>query len=289
MLGKIIRYEFKSTARLFLLMYAALIVMAAINMLIIPWNEDVTAVSANPVLDATRGIFNGLFIVMYILLAVATAVVTTVIIVIRFYRLLGDQGYLWFTLPVTTNQHILAKLIAGIVWSVASFVAIVLSLLVLFARLNYFDAIADVWQRVTAIGFNLPGWIAVMLLSMLVGAVSNILVFYASISLGPHITKSRLGGSVIAYIIAYVIMQIVATVASLITFSAASRVDYELEAMESMPPDAQVSDAFTAGFIETLDQVGAVSFGIGLATSVIFAVAGYIITHRMLTKKLNLA
>jgi hypothetical protein len=286
MLGKVIRYEFKSTARLFLLMYAALIVVAAINMIIIPWDGD--AASGNAGLDIARNMVSGIMVALYVVLAIATAVITMVIIVMRFYKMLGDEGYLWFTLPVTVNQHILAKLITAVVWCITSTVAIILSLLVLFARLYYLDEIAEVWHQITSTEINVAVWIVLFIVLLLASALSGILMFYAAISVGPHITRSRLGGSVIAYVIAYIATQIIATVATLIGFSAIGNMSFdELAALDGTTPDA-ASAAYSAMF-STIDQIGLLTFWMSVIIAVILGAAGYIVTNRMLTKKLNLA
>jgi hypothetical protein len=288
MLGKVIRYEFKSTARLFLLMYAALIVMAAINMIVMPW--DGGTASANYGLETAKSVVTGITLMLYITLAIATAVVTLVIIVVRFYRLLGDQGYLWFTLPVTTNQHILAKLIAAVVWCVASFLAIVISILVLFARLHYFAELKEFWIQITSTGLNVGAWIVMILIALLISTISSVLLFYVSVAIGPHITKSRLGGSVIAYIIAYIATQIIGTIAIFVGYGFIGGLGYnQLASFDKADPSAMADAVLGSGVIHYMNQIGWITFGIVIVTTVLYAVVSYIITHRMLTKKLNLA
>ncbi len=61
----------------------------------------------------------GLLSLAYTAVLIGTAVVTVMTIVRRFYgNLLGREGYLMHTLPVTEAQLVGAKLISGAVWSV---------------------------------------------------------------------------------------------------------------------------------------------------------------------------
>ena len=60
--------------------------------------------------------------------AVAVAVVSVMTIVTRFTRnLLGREGYLMHTLPVTETQLVTSKLISSTVWSLCSILAACLS------------------------------------------------------------------------------------------------------------------------------------------------------------------
>ncbi len=53
---------------------------------------------------------------LYMGVMMAAFVVTAVILIQRFYKnLLGSEGYLMFTLPVTVTQHLLSKTIIAVV------------------------------------------------------------------------------------------------------------------------------------------------------------------------------
>lgn len=103
MLGKLLKYELKSTAKFFVPMYFAILVITTLNSIFIRKNVFVEA----------QGIINmvigGLFI--------AITTLTIVIIVKRFKKnLLGDEGYLMFTLPVKSSSLILSKYISALIW-----------------------------------------------------------------------------------------------------------------------------------------------------------------------------
>lgn len=103
MLGKLLKYELKSTAKFFVPMYFAILAITTLNSIFIRKNVFMEA----------QGIMNmvigGLFI--------AITTLTIVIIVKRFKKnLLGDEGYLMFTLPVKSSSLILSKYISALIW-----------------------------------------------------------------------------------------------------------------------------------------------------------------------------
>ena len=77
MLGKLLKYEFRATGRLFLPLYGALVIFALINALLLSFREI-------PQLPAV------LAMLVYILLAIAVFVVTFIVMIQRFYKNLLD-------------------------------------------------------------------------------------------------------------------------------------------------------------------------------------------------------
>ena len=140
MLGKLIKYEFRSTAMFFLPIYAALVIISALTAALYRLAESFNSDFFNFSLAAS--------VSLYVLLALGLAVTTFVIIIIRFYKnLLGNEGYLMFTLPVTAEQNILAKLIPAAVWFVGS---CVLGLLTIIPVLNFrYDDFSFTFEHIT--------------------------------------------------------------------------------------------------------------------------------------------
>ena len=116
---KLLKYEWKACARICLPMYAAVLLLAVINRLTM----------TDQIQKLMYGIPTALLALLYFAVMVAVLVVTEVILIQRFYKsLLGDEGYLMFTLPVTVSQHIWAKTIIAVVMSIISIAAAVLSI-----------------------------------------------------------------------------------------------------------------------------------------------------------------
>jgi hypothetical protein len=279
MLGKLIKYEFKATAKIILLFYAALIVVAVINYFVMPWTDTGeslnSAIAFGSTLGAAKTVLQGLLMVMYVLFSIATVMVSMVVIVIRFYKLLGDEGYLMFTLPVTTSQHIISKLIVGVVWNLLSILIVGISAMIVIGRASVFGAIADLWRSTVAWGFSPGLWLFCIMLCVFLYVVSGILQFYTAISIGPHITKSRIGGSIIAYIIIYIAMQVVSTIGTMVMM---------LFLSDGMFTSVQSAD----DMVHQVNYIATGHFLLLAGISLAVGIACYVITHRMIDRKLNL-
>lgn len=96
MLRKLLKYEFKATARTMVPLYIVLIAFSLFHLVINPL--DVLESTGN---TSIRTIIAMLDIMLYVVLIVGLSIMTLVIMIQRFYKnLLGDEGYLMFTLPV---------------------------------------------------------------------------------------------------------------------------------------------------------------------------------------------
>ena len=152
MLSKLLKYEFKATCRIYGGLYLAILAAAA---LLGAFFRFPALVSDFPIVVVTT---------VYLMLCVAIAVITALTIIQRFTRnLLGREGYLMHTLPVTPAQLILSKLISSMVWLLCSILVIALSLGVFFlcgmlnvngifsdwaSAVRDFRQLADILQRV---------------------------------------------------------------------------------------------------------------------------------------------
>ena len=98
MLSKLLKYEFKATCRIYGGLYLAILAAAA---LLGAFFRFPALISDFPIAVVTT---------VYLMLCVAIAVITALTIIQRFTRnLLGREGYLMHTLPVTPAQLILLQ------------------------------------------------------------------------------------------------------------------------------------------------------------------------------------
>ena len=208
MLGKLIKHEFRATARIMLPMLAALIALSLLA------NLSVHGLAGNlsnvPVL---RIVFI-VIVVFFAIAVVATAVMTLVIMISRFYRnLMKDEGYLMFTLPVSVHELIWSKLIVSLVWFLAA--GLVITLVMALNALN----LSAINMNLNLILLELPSWAEIRqklqelgiytqlftlggqsLLIMLLGVLATCLHFYASMSLGHMFSKDKIVLSVVFFI-----------------------------------------------------------------------------------------
>lgn len=134
MLGKLIKHELRHSARYTMSIYIAVIVLSAVMGLSL----------------LSSSTFLGVMSCFALYVAGFVAVIVTLVSVIKdFYdTLFGRQGYLTLTLPVKCSTLLISKVIVSFIWIVASFLLMVLTLVMIFfyAReksSGYFTMISD--------------------------------------------------------------------------------------------------------------------------------------------------
>lgn len=114
MLKQLLKYEFKATKSLYFGLYLALALLSVVL--------GVTFRQEHALAHSTS--FQNLEVILmivYVSVILAIAVLCFVNTIQRFYKnLLGREGYLMHTLPVTETQLILSKLITSMVWVLCS-------------------------------------------------------------------------------------------------------------------------------------------------------------------------
>lgn len=205
MLSNLIKHEFKATSRILVPLYLVLIFISIINRFLFQTG----------VKEGVFAFFTGLLMITQIMLIVAILITTVLFMIIRFYKnLLSDEGYLMFTLPVNTHQLIISKLVATMIWIFVSIIAILSSLYIVFATSGSIEFIIREIQRAFTEMNVISGGNSVLLvvefiLMVLVGAVSNILMVYASIAIGQLFSKHKIIASFVSYAVIYNAIQII--------------------------------------------------------------------------------
>ena len=147
MLRKLMKHEFRATARLMLPLYLAALVLALLSRLGDLATQHI-AVSGFNILDLLYGIITVGFAVALI----AVPVVAFILMILRFRsNLLADEGYVMFTLPVSTHQLVWSKLLVSLVWFVGAVVVDALAVMVLAAD-RAFNASNRRYRRGMGIG-----------------------------------------------------------------------------------------------------------------------------------------
>lgn len=202
MLRKLMKYEFKATARWFFPLYIAIVLFALISRTLIS-----TQSVENDIINNLRGILTTISILAYVLLFVGTMVISLVVVVQRFYKsLLGDEGYLMFTLPVKTWQHTTSKLLIAMLWNVLSALIGFCSIM-LFIPSREMSELINELSKIIGI-FNASFYILGGLI-LLVNIARTIIEIYAAISLGHIFNKHRIILSFAFYIGINTISQVV--------------------------------------------------------------------------------
>lgn len=118
MLGKLLKYEIKHSARYTAAIYLATLAFAAVSVIALFFNST----------------WLGVMSCFMLYFAGITSVIVTLVSVIKnFYdTLYGRQGYLTFTLPVKCSTVLLSKLIVSVLWIIVGFLVMGATLLVVF-------------------------------------------------------------------------------------------------------------------------------------------------------------
>lgn len=174
MFGKLLKHEFSAVAKDLLPVYLLMIAAAVITNLLFLTRFNTPSVIAAAVFGA---------------ITVAAFVITLVTTIRRFRRnLLKDEGYLMFTLPVTTKQLILSKAIAAIVWSAIGLLCGLLCgfLFVLNAATFEWGMIGDMLQYIFSHA-QAGDWL--LLLEVIVSMILNFALFLFTIYLSISVAQ----------------------------------------------------------------------------------------------------
>ena len=250
MLTKLLKYEFKATARTYGAIYLAL--LAAAGLIGISFRTEDFAVY--------RYAF-GIGTTVYSLLAMALVVVTIVTVIQRFTKnLLGREGYLMHTLPVTESQLVASKLLSSAVWLLASAVVGVVSLVIIFCIGMDFAQLDlhDLWAE----------WAALLCYARV---LCTILCIYAACMVG-HLFRAHNG---IASVAAFFLMCWAQSwVENLLNSGSVMRI--------FLGPDGSTIVS------EVANQSMAIFFGSAFAVTAAFGAAYFALTALLMKKKLNL-
>ena len=262
MLIKLLKYEVKATARTFLPLFLAVLIMATLYRVFSFVGNDQMMVP---------GIIS---ISLYGFLVIGMFVMTLIVMIQRFFKnLLSDEGYLMFTLPVRPWMHVISKLLVSMLWTFLSFVTAMLSIGIIAS-----EELADpkIWQTLgdglaEFYSFAGSGLLTIeFLVLILLSTATNVLMIYAAIALGHLAGKQRILASIGAYLGLNTALQIIAVPIGFIP----GVTDYLQKLDIQTPADGL---ALFQGI-----------FGIGLGFTLLTGAAFYAITHLVLTRKLNL-
>ena len=271
MLGKLVKYDFKSISKSVLLLNLFIAVLTILGM--ISFASKLWLIESDLIMMLGT---TSLLLYCFSIFGVEVAII--VFIIVRFYKnFYTDEGYLMHTLPVTSTQLLVSKLITGVVAVIGTTLVIGLSLfgllstfitnysdLSLFALMKeFFVEIAPQFKSEFGISFN--GFMIFFAISLLLTAISSILQGFCAVSFGQLFTKHKVLGCFVSYFAISFVLQIISTFA---TLPAMTKMMYSVDSL-----------LFTS--ISSL-----------LWTSLIFAVIAnivyYIICHIMMKKTLNL-
>lgn len=222
--------------------------------------------------------------ILFIFAALASIIASVVLGIQRFYKLLGDQGYLMFSLPMPAWKHIGARLLCAcltttlavavfaVCGAVLSFSSIQSGSLITVANFQFlaFDDLADLlWN-----GYALLIWLLYL--------ATAYLFLYLCMAIGAQWPQHRLAASILTYFLLIFVLQVLMMIA--VIFVAVGAYSTVQNGDIALISGALTSEQTAAahGLLGGLLTVPVLLFG---AADAILWVS----THYFITRKLNLA
>lgn len=197
MFTKLLKYEFQSIGKWYLLtnlvmLVASTILGFAFKPIVHQYRTDIVQSSNINVGNNAYGIFLLVITLAIIGLVFFSLFATLFIIIRRFYtNVYGKQGYLTLTLPVNNHQIIISKLLAAVIWQIFNFAIIGFSLILFFIPALGLDRILQALPQLIK-GLELVfANISLLLMQQFIGLFSSVLVIYLAISIGQLFSDRR--------------------------------------------------------------------------------------------------
>jgi hypothetical protein len=265
MLGKLLKYEIRATSRTFLPLYGLIMLLALINKIFLPLNKDYFRIP------------QAISMSVYVILIIALFVMTLVVTIQRFYRnLLGDEGYLSFTLPVKSHSHIDAKIVTTLMWLVLSLIVSLLSIFVMVVNTDVLSQIGSFFSQVSEVfrQNGAPSYFVLLegIVLLILSAVEKIIEIYAAITIGNLTGKHKLLAGFGSYIGFGVIEQILASILVGASGERISNYFHSLHYSVNSIPLGPIALAILAIIL----------------FCAVFGIAYYILINWLLSRKLNL-
>ena len=269
MLGKLMKHEFRATARLMLPLFGVVLLLGLF-----------TRISAYSLTNAEMPLqtIAALITAAFVIALIVVAVFSVVLMVSRFYKnLMTDEGYLMFTLPVSIHQILWSKLIVAAVWFIATFLVDALAVMIvayeggmlrdLLDIAAQFFAEIDTYYALNGAAFALE-LLVLVLLSLLVSCLN----FYAPIAIGNSFANHKILLSVVFYFALSIFWQVFYTTIGFCVL-------YSFNTSPTMASSNSIAATMTLAHNSMFITIGAMLF-----TGAVM----YVLTWYMLRKHRNL-
>lgn len=268
MVKKLIKHEFMALARMLVPMYIILLGLSVITRVIAFFEND----------SVVYDIISGSSVAVLTIALVVGVVYTLVSCIIRFYRnLFTKEGYLTFTLPVSVNQHLLTKLITGVVACFASYAVVFAAFCIATSGdllVELFKAAGYIFGKASEdIGVHFGLYIAEAVILFIVSSCTELMLFYACMCIGQLAKRSRVLLALGVYFGYYYLTQIIVTVGMVIL---------------TFVEDSEIFINLIDWIIENPEATGHIAISGSIVISLVLGGVYYLIAHTIMKKKLNL-
>lgn len=261
MLRKLLKYDFRELGSLIFPVLGALILITIIGKISIE----------TALFQALPSVIQGLGIAAYVVIILACFIGAPLYFVIYFYKnLYSSAGYITHTLPVSTNEKLLSKIISCYLLELLTFAVCFLSILIIvYDKALYNDLynlfVSGDMQVSAVLGMNIRSFVIITGALLLISSLAQLLMYFASVSIGQLFRTHKIIGTIAGYMILYAANQIISSVILVIFGS----------------PDVMYNTMPTAGSIVAI-------YGISGCLCLLQAAIYYVISYYFMEKKLNL-
>ena len=181
---KLFKHELKATAKIQTILAASLLGVSLLEALLLYLVGNIQSNSA------AVGILSALTLPVLLISVIAYGMAASILVIYRFYKhKFTDEGYLTFTLPVSTDQLIWSSYLSMLLWglvvtlvSLGSLVLVVNVLLHIMSEdvLDLFTLMGGAWEEIWSVQY-MDSEIRSYLILSIVGGVISMLVGHLSV------------------------------------------------------------------------------------------------------------
>jgi len=282
MLGKLIKHDMRVLSRVLLPMFLGIAAISLLSSLALAFNVKNLGENVHGVLQTVLSISTGIFTFFGIIALCAGTLVTLFLVVRHFYNsVMSSEGYLTFTLPVTTGKILFSKMLTGYIWMI---LCAVLSLLCVFLLILVGSAPAGSFINTDIFRFIGEGFselskywessytvfLVEVLLSCIIAPLELLLQIYVSIVIGSMISRKY---KILTSIGIYLAISIVTGILSSI-----------ITAFGSFSGYYDNVEVFASAIMRLFSPMMLAS----MVFTLVCSAAYYFVTRYLLTNKLNL-
>ena len=225
MLGKLIKYEWKNTAKIcgsLNLFLVLMTVIACLSFCTPMWEAVFTGNGFSPML-----LLGIMFLILYFVSIIGVLYGILIYLGVHFYRTMySEEGYLTHTLPVTGHQLLVSKILTAVLWYLIVMVLLMASIFALlftfmqmiFAAegINFVKELFRNWDTFLygleyAMGGELATGILFYILQIVVGVFGSVMILFGAITIGQLSSKHKVMMSIISYFGITTVLQIISS------------------------------------------------------------------------------
>ncbi|MCH5338010.1 MAG: hypothetical protein J1E03_04450 [Acetatifactor sp.] len=285
MLGKLIKYEWKSIYKvgcilLFALGLATLTV--CLSSMAPMWQEirndtDYYFVNLGSTIMNMASVFS---FFLYVLLMAGAVYAIFIYLVVRFYKsMYTDEGYLLHTLPVTKGQILVSKILVSTVWAFLIYIGMMISLLFIVSVIsgesvfeimkvlaNIFVGLRDLLSVFMG-SYSITGTVVACILYLILGIPMAVITMFGAVSLGQLSSKYRVLMAILWYVGIMIARGLLGFIIQVISYTAL---------------------IFATGEEYIMSSYMNISLYSSLIINLLLAVGCYLASYHITSKKLNM-